>query len=437
MSERSLGVVVVAGSRKEGKKEKKRRRRHLYTRMLHPRLWKTNRSEFEVRFASRINRDDYIIGENKSLLYLHPDLVNVNNLNFLKRVLYFSGKSGDRFYRKRKKALLEYLSRGGITPVTLIVKALLENEYVDPGMIVIVGPRKQLLYELERNGLGSTQVVHHGSSLGENIQKGKEHLLSAGYRGEYMLVQGGDVPLVTAESLQMFMESVRDRGRSPDLYYGVGSRRELGDFIREHGAESQGRVGPNYPRKGYLNKFGVRILDDIGIFGRGNARDIAMVGNVFLYKTSSVNCEFIDRFYSMRKMFANPFVIPRLVKDFGLLLFRSGRWKLRLTDAEEFFRRSMKVDLRFAYAPSECVLDMDSYSDLRRLSALHFNKMGSSHDLEVDFRRYLRKKIKRERRRRRLEIAERRRRKKSIKVRDKGKGHKMKRDGDDAGDRRG
>jgi hypothetical protein len=40
---------------------------------------------------------------------------------------------------------------------------------------------------------------------------------------------------------------------------------------------------------------------------------------------------------------------------------------------------------------------MDSYSDMRRLSALQFHREGKPHDLELDFKNYIRQK-KRERR---------------------------------------
>src|SRR5210317_1862967 len=95
-----LGVVILAGNAKIRKQIRRKKRRGFFLRLLRPRYWLASRMEFESRLSSKINRDDYIVGENKSLLYIHPDLISQKNVNFLKRVLYFAGKTGDRFYRK-------------------------------------------------------------------------------------------------------------------------------------------------------------------------------------------------------------------------------------------------------------------------------------------------------------------------------------------------
>ena len=124
----AIGVVVLAGNAKIHKQRRRKKRRGFFLRLLRPRYWLSSRIEFESRLSSKINRDDYIVGENKSLLYIHPDLIPQKNVNFLKRALYFAGKTGDRFYRKNKKDLLEYLSKEGKTSIYMVLKAILSSK---------------------------------------------------------------------------------------------------------------------------------------------------------------------------------------------------------------------------------------------------------------------------------------------------------------------
>ncbi|MEA3559976.1 MAG: hypothetical protein U9R75_12050, partial [Candidatus Thermoplasmatota archaeon] len=97
-----IAAIVLAGNKKIKKELRRTKRKSFYHRIRDPRSWITTQARIENSIASTINRDDYIIGENKSLLYLHPDLISQRNLNFLKRVLYFAGKTGDRVFKKNK-----------------------------------------------------------------------------------------------------------------------------------------------------------------------------------------------------------------------------------------------------------------------------------------------------------------------------------------------
>lgn len=386
----NLGVVILAGNAKIYKQLWRKKRRGFFLRLLRPRYWLASRHEFESRLSSKINRDDYIVGENKSLLYIHPDLIPQKNVNFLKRVLYFAGKTGDRFYRKNKKDLLHYLSKEGKTSICLVLKALLSTETIEKDKVVVVGPRKQLEREIKRRGFSGVNVIEQGDSIGENILIGKEGLISLGYDQEYVLVVGGDVPMISPPSIMDFISSAVSRGGDPDLFYGMGSRQEMARFITEHDLDHMGKVGPNYPKKGNFNKFGLPFLDDVPIFGDANARVNMMMGNIFLYKTSSVDRGFVNRFYSVRKMLANPFTLPYLAWNWARPLYRASRWRLPLTEAEAIFKGRTKIALATCTVDPELALDMDSYSDLRRLSALQFHREGKPHDLELDFKNYIR-----------------------------------------------
>ncbi|MFW3146699.1 MAG: hypothetical protein ACMUIE_07810 [Thermoplasmatota archaeon] len=393
-----LGVVVLAGNTKIKSEIRRVKRKGLFHRLRNPRLWLATRTMIEASIASTINMDDYIVGENKTLLYLHPDLISQKNINFLKRVLYFAGKTGDRIYRKNKQNLLEFLSREGISSISLVLRAIIEAPSVDSEMMVIVGPRGPISKELASREIEGIHLVPQGMSIGENILLGKERLLELGYSKKYFLVVGGDIPLITPGSVEGLLKEMESRGGSPDMYYGMGSRAEVGEFIKAHGLEHMGRVGPNYPKKGNLNKFGFPIVDDVPLFDRKGERVQMMVGNIFIYRTASVDRSFIDKFYSLRKMAANPITYPFLIRNFGPLLFRALRWRVGLKEAESVFKETTGIHVRVVPVHPEAALDLDSYSDLRRLSALHFHRQGGTRDLERDFKEYVRQKKRQQRR---------------------------------------
>ena len=390
-----IAVIVLAGNKKIKKELRRKKRRSFYRRIKNPRLWITTRARIESSIASTINRDDYIVGENKSLLYLHPDLISQRNLNFLKTVLYFAGKTGDRVFRKNKEDLLHFLSKEGITSISLVIKALQGSRYIDQERIVVVGPKTQIEKEMRSRHIGGPIVVDQGDSLGENILRGTEKLRSSGYNKDYVLMMGGDVPLVTSSSVDDMFGWIEKRGGEPDIFYGIGSREEVGEFITEHGVDDMGKVGPNHPKKGNLNKFGFPLIDDVAIFEEEDHQVHMMIGNVFLYKTRSINRKFIDRFYRLRKMAANPFTYPYLIWHFGGPILRCIRWKMNVTATEATFTQVTGVEIKLFPVHPEVALDLDSYSDLRRLSALHFHRMGGSRDLERDFKKYVKSKKKR------------------------------------------
>ncbi|MGA1822181.1 MAG: hypothetical protein ACMUIG_06620 [Thermoplasmatota archaeon] len=392
MNDGKMGVIVLAGTSKAARQIRWRLRFGLFRSLFDPGYRKRRRANMEARIASAINRDDYIWGENKALIFLHPDLTSQKNVNFLKRAIYFAQRSRGRMYSKRKSDMFRYLSVEGEAPLSLVVRSVARAEEVDKDHIVVVGPKIQIDKELHRIGMESITVANQGRSLGENILIGGRSLAKIGYEGEYVLIIGGDVPLADSGDIDRFIRRSRERGGTPDIFWGMGSRSDLRDFIRDTKVEHLGRIGPNRPKKGYLNKFGIPILDDTGQFGDMGNRQELMMGNLFLYRKKSINRDFINRLYSMRKMLANPFYYFRLGREFGKDLLRAAFYKVSLSEAEYIFNLQTGIELKVVKADPSLTMDLDSYSDLRRICAIMYRKAGDGRDLETDLLEYLRER---------------------------------------------
>ncbi len=387
-----IATVVLAGNAKIKRQLRRRRRRGVFYRISHPSLWNVDKKRLEASLASRINRDDYIVGENKTLLYTHPDLISQQNINYLKRVLYFAGKTGDRIYKRNKKDLLEYLSRKGEAPISIVLRGVQECSYLDRSRTVIIGPKQQIQRELNRSEISGFHIEDQSNSIGENILIGKQVLSNIGYKGEHILILGGDLPLLTGRNLSLFLERSFERSGDPDIRFGMGTRQELKVFIEKNDLTSMGAVGPNHPRSGNLNKFGIPVRDDLEIFGERDTKKHLMMGNMFITRFEKVNRKFIDRFYSLRKMGANPLTYPYLLYKFGRPLFRAMRWNMTISEAEKCFLKATGVKLKVAPVSADLTLDLDSYSDLRRLSALYFHRLRTTNDLETDLKDYVKRK---------------------------------------------
>ena len=387
-----MGVIVLAGTPKAARQLRWKRRISFFRRIFDPRAWFADRNMMEAKITSRINRDDYIWGENKPLLYLHHDLISQNNMRFFKRILLFARRTGDRLYSKKRKDLMNYLAEEGETSLELVIDGLRGSSRINNDNIVVVGPKKPLSRELKNKGNEHVNVARQGSSLGENILIGKRYLDKIGYRGDYVLIIGGDVPLATGKNLDDFIERCSEAGGSPDIYWGMGSRSELRTYIEEKGVEHLGKVGPNRPKKGYLNKFGIPFIDDRGEFGEKGKKQELMMGNVFLYRSRSVNRAFINRLYSMRKMLSNPLYYVRLLNQFGIHLVKALLSRMYLSEGEYYFNLHTGIEMVVVRVDPPLTLDIDSYSDLRRVSAIKLKESGEDRDLEMDFSKYLKRK---------------------------------------------
>ena len=392
MNTEGIGVIVLAGTPKTARQLRWRRRIGLFRILLDPREWFADRKLIETRITSTINRDDYIWGENKPLLYLHHDLISQKNIKFFKRILLFAKRSGDRIYSRKRRDLMEYLAVEGDSSLKLVLDALEESDRIDVDRIVVVGPKKPLMRELKRNGHDKVHVSSQGGSLGENMLIGKKKLDELGYEEDYILIIGGDVPLASGENIDSFLNRANEIGGTPDIYWGMGSRDQLRKYIRKKGVQDLGDVGPNRPKKGNLNKFGIPFVDDRGEFGEKERKQELMMGNVFLYRTRSVNKSFINRLYSMRKMYSNPLYYFRMISEFGIYIFKVILSRMTLSEGEYVFNMKTGIEMVVVRADPALTLDIDSYSDLRRASAIKLRESGEDRDLEVDFREYLKRR---------------------------------------------
>lgn len=390
MNDGKMGVIVLAGTSKAARQIRWRLRFGLFRRLFDPNLRKMRRDLMEAKIVSAINRDDYIWGENKALIFTHPDLTSQKNLNFFKRAIYFAQRSRGRMYRKKKSDMFRYLSEEGVAPLSLVVRAVSEADQVDKDHIVVVGPKHPIDREFHRIGLDNINVSDQGSSLGENILIGRRSLDKMGYQGDYVLVIGGDLPLANPGDIDRFIERSWMRGGTPDIFWGMGSRTDLREFIRENNVEHMGKIGPNRPKKGYLNKFGIPVLDDTSQFGDMGSRQELMTGNLLLYRKMSMNRDFINRLYSMRKLLANPFNYLKLGRELGIDIFRVAFYKVTLSEAEYIFNLQTGIEMNVIKVDPSLTMDLDSYSDLRRICAIIYRKAGDGRDLETDLMMYLR-----------------------------------------------
>jgi hypothetical protein len=233
MDEGRIGAVVLAGTSKAARHIRWKRRASLIGRVLR---WRgDSKGLLENRITSWINRDDYIYGENKALLYMHPELVWGPNMAFLKRTINFARRTNDRIYRRRRDELLRFLSKKGKTSLEVVIRALEGSGTIDREMIVVVGPVDPIRSEMRRSGLEGRRVVKQGSSLGDNILIGKRALEEAGYGGDYFLTIGADMPLLAPSQVDEFVAACQRKECSPDIFYGMSSRNSLGPEIERLG----------------------------------------------------------------------------------------------------------------------------------------------------------------------------------------------------------
>jgi len=390
MSSGEVAAIVLAGTSKVARRIWFKRRAGIIGRVLG---WRgDSRGLLENRITSWVNRDDYIYGENKALLYLHPELVYDRNMAFFKRTINLARRTGDRLYRMRRDDLLHYLAMEGQSSLGIILDKLSRARSIDQENVVIVGPEGPIRGELSDRRLEGWNVARQGSSLGENIVIGKEALSSRGRKKEYILVMGADTPLMAPEHIDSFIEGCMEAEGGMDIYYGMSLREELGPILEMYGVGDMGLPGPNRPARGNIKKFGFPFIDDQGLCGRRSERVHLMNANVFLYRESSFDRSFIDKQYSMRKMFSNPFIYPSLLATYGPTIFRFIRGRLTLTEGERIYRKNLGTMLKVVKAHPLFALDIDSFTDLRRASAIHFGTSRDEVDIEVDFKEYAKRK---------------------------------------------
>jgi hypothetical protein len=282
--------------------------------------------------VSQIYQESYISGINKAALrplslYLGEDTENKSNLDY-------------------------------------VVDALSDSLMVDNEFVVTVGLKDELSDVVNNR----THLIEQGNSLGENMVKGNNFLQDIGYKGDHVLYICGDIPLISGYYLDLFFEECQRRG-SAEGYVGIGSRKQLRQFVTEKEIEQFGEVRDSqFPKRGYLNKFGIPLIDDSNIFYPTETYDEFVSGNTFLIHKSVLDDKLFNTFYHNIKF---PWNLKILLQNTSLSdtinLFK-GRWTV--SQAEEFIQSSYGYSMKLAAQKPEFMFDTDSHEDFARNSYL-------------------------------------------------------------------
>lgn len=122
--------------------------------------------------------------------YENPDISAVILAGGKNKIPLYEG------YEPGYKALLEF---GGRCSVKYVIDALNQSRHARD--IVVVGPE-----ELEQKVEGDFEFVESGDDLLDNVRRGVE-AATASTDDSYVLVTTADVPLITAESIDHFLEA--------------------------------------------------------------------------------------------------------------------------------------------------------------------------------------------------------------------------------------
>jgi len=362
---KDLGVVFLAGHN-EGTKE-------MGKEYLEKRVY-----SFLYSFFS----DSLIFGKNKALLKISYDRTDYKKLNIFKLLISLykdfwnikRGKLDDSQAR-------EYKMDGRPYVANKVVEANLESKYVNEKYAVCVGPKHSLEQVLNRR----VHTVAQGKNIQTNVGLGTDALFNGlGYKGEYFLVCCCDLSAITDNTIDTTIENFRKRrDNETKIYAGVGTWESLPPLIEKHNLEKYGRMGskffPFIP--GRINKYGLTVVDDAGVVNDSEQKYKFLWGNMFIvHKSMKDHPDVAGYIYSIKRAALNPMTLLSFIKFSGV----AGLYRLlinktyRLTEAEKF--TSWLITKRFPgvpdfkcktmYTPPEAVLDIDTWKDHYRNSAL-------------------------------------------------------------------
>ena len=186
----------------------------------------------------------------------------------------------------------------------------------------------------------------------------------------YLIVIGGDSPLISKEDSEDFVVSCQDRFEEDvEMYVGVASRRELKEFIEGHQLQEYGEVKENLPKneKNGLRKFGLPLMDDVGLCDKGG-KDAYMFGNMYIVNTEMVVkrghhlVRLVNRLYALRRGPVDPRNWVGLRKY--LPEIAKGEWKV--SEAESYFKKKVGINARMILVHPRCALDVDATVDQLR-----------------------------------------------------------------------
>lgn len=286
-----------------------------------------------------------------------------------------SGRNLKEGFRKRLVSLIYHESYiTGVNKVTLmpaenktnlgfVIDALLDSSIVDGNFIVTVGPEKEL-----SDFVDVVHVVDQGKSLGDNIVIGNHFLDERGYSGDYILYVSGDIPLISGDGVDNFLTSCHARGYA-DAYIGVGSRKELCKFVKAKRIEQYGKIRKHQiPGKGYLNKFGVPLIDDCGVFYPNKTDDTFISSNTFLFHKGLLRSDLFNNVYHNIKFPWDIIALKRYASFSDIKALCQGKWSV--SQAEQFVYSFYGYDVKLVGTRPEFMLDTDSWEDIERNSHL-------------------------------------------------------------------
>ena len=324
----------------------------------------------EKEWVGRIYREQFIIGRNKSLLTIDkpPESRHFGIVSMLHSVWK------DR--EERKQAAQENLG----TSLERVIEACQQSRYINKEEIYPIGPKLRIQRTVKDKGI---HIQQQGSDLQENIELGMSALHNgAFYSQEYLLIISGDVPLVTGDDIDIFVENSQKRGiEGVEMYAAVVSRKDLAAFITKKDLAAYGiprfndhpLLLPLSLLPGNLRKFGIPLNDKETIL-TGRDIDMYMSGNMFLAQVNAVDekSSMIPMLYSKRRIMGEAYQS----KGFrGLLDLGTGKWSV--LEAEQMFREEKGIHGRMVLVPPHCSLDIDTWKDRMRCSAYLFRQKES------------------------------------------------------------
>lgn len=214
-----------------------------------------------------------------------------------------------------KKVMVEY-----------VAEAVLGSRHIE--RIIIAGPRERLKEYFQNHP--RIELVEGGESPVQSLLKALECLSPDEYQ-EKVLVTTGDIPLLTTEAVNSFLESCR--GLEGDLFYSIVKK------------ETNEKKYPGVQRT-YVS------LKE-GVFTGGN---MLVLRPEIMQKCSS----FAEELVSLRK---KPLSLASYIGWFFLLRYLAGR--LSIKDAEDKALELLGIKGIGIISPyPEIGIDVDKYSDL-------------------------------------------------------------------------
>jgi hypothetical protein len=263
--------------------------------------------------------------------------------------------------------------------INFVEKALQGSSSLESNHIVCVGPKEPLEKVVDK----STWVVSQGSDIAENARRGADFLYNyLGYDKDYFLICCGDLSAINSATIDTFIGGIEKRHKEgTSIYAGVSTWESLKSLIIDNDLERYGRMGsrffPFIP--GRINKFGITLIDDDELVDQNKGKYRFSWANMFLvHKSIAQRTDVASFIYSNKRALLSPGMVKSIISTTSLSdVYDLLTHKLPATVAEDVVSKVMvrALDLpdfrcKIAYAPPEALLDIDTWKDHYRNSAL-------------------------------------------------------------------